>query len=89
MRQKRADMERWHMGLYNLNAFSVALSKALGGKKSHAEYMKEPLLQKAEKEKPDEELTEDEIKQEREKLLMSLMSMKANFERNKGEGKQE
>lgn len=88
MRQKRADIERWQMGLYNLNAFSVALSKALGGRKSHAEYMSEPLFQRAEKNKPDEELTEEEIKQEREKLLMSLMSMQSNFERNRSEGKQ-
>lgn len=77
------------MGLYNLNAFSVALSKALAGRKSHAEYLKEPLLQKAENEKPDEELTEEEIKQEREKLLMRLMTMKNSFEITHGQGKQE
>ena len=69
------------MGLYNLNAFSVALSKALSGRKSKAEYMDEPLLVKAQKNKPDEELTEEEIVIERQKLLTTLMGMKSNFER--------
>lgn len=83
IREKRADRERWHMGMYNLNAFSTALSMALAGKKSKAKYMDKPLLEQSEP-IPDEELTEEQIKQERQKLLMALKVSQANFELNKG-----
>ena len=83
IREKRADRERWHMGMYNLNAFSVALSMALTGKKSKAKYMDKPLLEES-NQIPDEELTEEQIKQERQKLLMALKVSQANFELNKG-----
>ena len=83
MREKRSDAERWHMGLYNLNAFSVALSSALNGRKSKAKYIEKPMLQN-EDTVPDEELTEEQIKQERQKLLMALKVSQANFELNKG-----
>lgn len=85
IRQKKADAERWHMGMYNLNAFSVALSTALSGKKSKAKYLEKPMLQDS-AEKSDEELTEEEIIQERKKLLMALKVSQANFELKKGMG---
>lgn len=83
MREKRADRERWHMGMYNLNAFSTALSMALAGKKSKAKYLEKPLLEQTDN-IPDEELTEEQIEQERQKLLMALQVSQANFELNKG-----
>ena len=83
LREKRSDRERWHMGMYNLNAFSTALSMALNGKKSKASYMDKPLLEQSQ-DVPDEELTEEQIKQERQKLLMALKVSQANFELNKG-----
>ena len=83
MREKRADRERWHMGMYNLNAFSTALSMAIAGRKSKAKYLDKPLLDQTD-DIPDEELTEEQIEQERQKLLMALQVSQANFELNKG-----
>lgn len=71
------------MGMYNLNAFSVALSTALNGRKSKAKYIDKPLLEQAQT-VPDEELTEEQIEQERKKLLLALQVSQANFELNKG-----
>ena len=71
------------MGMYNLNAFSTALSMALAGKKSKAKYLEKPLLEQTDN-IPDEELTEEQIEQERQKLLMALQVSQANFELNKG-----
>ena len=84
MAQKRRDAERWQMGMYNLSAVSVAVSRALAGKKSHAKYIKEPLFETAEeaKKEKEENLTEEQMVTEREKLLASLMTMQANFELN-------
>ena len=83
LREKRSDRERWHMGMYNLNAFSVALSTALNGRKSKAKYIDKPLLEQAQT-VPDEELTEEQIEQERQRLLLALQVSQANFELNKG-----
>lgn len=88
MAAKRRDEELWHLGMYNMSAFSVALSKALSGKKSKAKYMEEPLYNKvAEKQKEEEEnLTEEQKEVERSKLLTALMTMQANFELKHGGG---
>lgn len=86
IRLKRRDVELWHMGMYNLSAFGVALGKALAGRKSHAEYMKEPITEKMKEEKPDEELTEEEKENARRNLLMSLQIMQTNFELNHSGG---
>lgn len=82
MLQKRRDAERWQMGMYNMSAFSVSLGKALSGRKSKAKYMEEPMLEKAaaKKKEDDENLTEEQIENERDKLLANLMTMQANFE---------
>ena len=82
IRQKRRDVELWHMGMYNLSAFGVALSKALAGRKSHAKYMEKPIYEEQEIEKPDEELTEEEKENARKNLLASLQIMQTNFELN-------
>lgn len=84
MRRKRRDTESWEQGMYNLSAFSVALSRALAGKKSKAKYMEQPLLEKVEAEVKEEGLTEDQKSLQRQKLLMSLMTMQANFELSNG-----
>lgn len=88
MRQKRTDADNWQMGMYNLSAFSVALSKAVSGKKSKAKYMESPLSEQiAEKKKEDDEnLTEEQKDMERSKLLTALMTMQANFELKHGGG---
>lgn len=86
--EKRRDTANWQMGMYNLSAFSVALSKALSGKKSHAKYIDKTFTQQMEEveNKGDENLTEEQIVQEREKLLTTLMTMQANFELNHQSG---
>lgn len=86
LRQKRRDNELWHMGMYNLSAFSVALSKALYGRKSHAEYLKKPIYEEIKQDKIDEELTEEEKERGRRNLLMSLQIMQTNFELNHSGG---
>lgn len=86
MAEKRRDAEYWHIGMYNMSAFSTALGRALSGKKSKAKYMEEPLYEKATEMVDDENLTEEQIKEERSKLLASLMTMQTNFELNHGGG---
>ena len=77
--QKERDNEAWRNGMYVMNAFQVVLANVLGGKKSKAEYFSKPLLYSVEEE--NRELTEDEMKIERDKLLSMLMIMKDNFDR--------
>lgn len=84
MAQRRRDSENWQMGMYNMSAFSVALGRALSGRKSKAKYMDKPLSEQiAEKAKEeDENLTEEQKEVERDKLLTALMTWQANFELN-------
>lgn len=87
MRQKRQDEENWHMGMYNMSAFGVALAKALAGNKSHAKYIDKPLSEKvSDKKIEDENLTEEQKDRERDRLLCALMTMQANFELNHKSG---
>lgn len=78
----------WQMGIYVTSAVQTAVSNSIWGKKSKAEYLKEPLTSLAKKEN-DEELTENEKKAQRNKLLASLQLMQANFELNHSKGEQE
>lgn len=80
LQQKARDAELWRMGMYAMSAVQTSLSMALNGKKSKAEYLKKPMLY--DEHKDDIELTEEEKKTEREKFLMQLQIMQANFERN-------
>lgn len=80
--RRRKDAEMWQQGIYFLNAMSVALSKALGGNKSKAKYVQEPMLMKAQAVKDEENATEEEKRIEREQLLMRLQLMQATFEAN-------
>ena len=92
MRRKRRDAEAWQQGFYNLSAISTAVSRALHGKKSHAKYLEEPLLEKQQAEsKKDSEtgITEKDKELQRSRLLMSLMTMQANFELNHKKGGEE
>lgn len=68
---KRAkDEENWLMGQYNLKAFSVALDRALHGRKAKSEYFKEPVMWKFIDES---ELTEEEKeKREMEREILSM-----------------
>lgn len=42
MRQERIDHQMWMMGAYVTNAVGVAVSNALNGKKSKAQYLSKP-----------------------------------------------
>lgn len=83
LNRKRRDAEAWQMGIYTMNAVSVALSKALGGRKSKAKYLEEPMLMKVQNQIDEENATEEEKKQERDKLLMKLQLMQTTFNANK------
>lgn len=88
MLQKRRDAENWQMGMYNMSAFSVALGRAISGRKSKAKYIDKPLSDTiAEKKKEeDENLTEEQKAVERDKLMAALMTWQANFELKHGSG---
>ena len=83
LRQKAKDTENWYLGMYFLNAVSVALANGFGKKGTHAEYMKEPIFTTAEKNKPDEEMTEEEIQRERDRFVNQMMTWQTAFELGK------
>lgn len=58
---KEKDYFAWLSNQYTLSAVSVAVEHCLAGRKAHSEYIKEPILKTAEKNKP---LTEDEKQKE-------------------------
>lgn len=80
LKQKSKDSDMWQMGIYVMSAVQTAVQNSLFGRKSKAEYIKEPLLNKVEEKK--KILTEQDKKNERDKLLMTLQLMQANFELN-------
>ena len=81
--RKRKDAEMWQQGIYFMNAMSVALSRAIGGNKSKAKYLQEPILAKQQSLADEENATEEEKQAERDKLLMRLQLMQTTFEANK------
>ena len=93
MKRKVADAEAWQFNMYTMCAVQTAVANVLLGKKSKAKYIEEPFMQNAECNHGDEEhLSEAEKKKQREKLLMTLQLMQANFELNHSnddEGRQE
>lgn len=80
LKQKAKDNDMWQMGIYVMSAVQAAVQNSLFGRKSKAEYLKEPLTNKVHEKK--KMLTEKDKKSEREKLLMTLQLMQANFELN-------
>lgn len=94
LKQKMADSQAWQFNMYTMCAVQTAVANVLIGKKSKAEYLKEPFSQTAEKQKQEDEenLSETEKKRQRDRLLMTLQLMQANFELNHGnndEGRQD
>ena len=76
---KRKDAEMWHLGQYILSAVSVATDHCLNGKKAQSKYIEQPLMRiKASQ----EQLSEDELKVQREIFVAMLMAKKTNFELN-------
>ena len=92
LKRKYADSESWQHNMYTMCAVQTAVANVLLGQKSKAHYIKEPLLQHVEqKEKNKEQLSEEEKKKQRDKLLATLQIMQANFELNHSneEGRQD
>lgn len=71
----------WQMGMYTLSAVGTAIANCFS-KKSNAKYIKEPFLQSKKLTENKGELTEEDKKKERDKLLMTLQLMQINFEMN-------
>lgn len=83
VKRKIADAEAWQFNMYTMCAVQTAVANVLLGKKSKAKYIEEPFMQNSENNSDDEEhLSEAEKKKQRERLLMSLQLMQANFELN-------
>ena len=65
---------------YGVSAFMVAIDRCFNGKKSKAEYIKEPILSKTFE---NDGLTEEEIQKQRELFVAKLQVMQTNFELSK------
>lgn len=64
-------------------AVSLAVSKALYGKKAKGKYPDKPFMQiQEEREKEQEQITEQEAVRQRKNLLCMLQLMQVNFENN-------
>lgn len=75
-RMKKLDVSLWLAGHYTMNAVAVAVEHVMCGDKAKGEYVKEPILSKEIK----KELTEEEIKRQREMFIAKLQVMKANYD---------
>lgn len=75
----------WTQGIYILRAVSVAVDHCLNGREATSEYFNEPISYNSAThgEEPEKELTEEEKKQAREKVLMQLKIMMSNFNTSK------
>lgn len=94
LKRKVADVEAWQFNMYTMCAVQTAVANVLVGKKSKAKYLEEPFSQTSEKRKQEdsENLSESEKKKQRDRLLMTLQLMQANFElnhSNSDEGRQD
>ena len=78
---KEQDMLQ-HMwwGNYGISALIVAIDRCFSGKKSKAEYIKEPILSQTFK---NDGLTEEEKQKQRELFVAKLQVMQTNFELSK------
>lgn len=66
-----------------MDAVSLAVSKALYGKKAKGKYPDKPFMQiQEEREKEQEQITEQEAVRQRKNLLCMLQLMQVNFENN-------
>lgn len=70
-------------GNYGISALIVAIDRCFGGKKSKAEYIKEPILSQTSQTLKNDGLTEEEIQKQRELFVAKLQVMQTNFELSK------
>ena len=74
------NLQHMWWGNYGISALIVAIDRCFGGKKSKAEYIKEPILSKTFK---SDGLTEEEKQKQRELFVAKLQVMQTNFELSK------
>ena len=74
------NLQHMWWGNYGISALIVAIDKCFGGKKSKAEYIKEPILLKTFE---NDGLTEEEKQKQRELFVAKLQVMQTNFELSK------
>ena len=83
LKQRQWDAQAWQYNMYTMCAVQTAVATVLVGKKSKAKYLDKPFLQDIQEEQEKgENLSEAEKKRQREKLIMTLQLMQANFELN-------
>lgn len=83
LKQKEHDEMSWKENIYTMSAVSVAISKAISGKKSKAKYPNKPFsFEEREYDTKEEYISQSEIERGRKNLLMSLQVMKINFDKN-------
>ena len=83
LKQRQWDAQAWQYNMYTMCAVQTAVATVLVGKKSKAKYLDKPFLQDIQEEQDKgENLSEVEKKRQREKFLMTLQLMQANFELN-------
>lgn len=75
---KEQELISYMHNIYTLRAIGACLSKK-------SKYPEKPLNILASDKKQDKELTEDEIKRQREALILNLQIMQANYELSKNE----
>lgn len=74
------NLQHMWWGNYGISALIVAIDRCFGGKKSNAEYIKEPILSKSLEK---DGFTEEEIQKQRELFVAKLQIMQTNFELSK------
>lgn len=79
LKQEMRDEEMWMQGQYMLAAVMHGMSR-LSKKGKKINYPEKPMLKEQTERRMEEQLTENQKKNEREKLLMSLQLMQTNFE---------
>lgn len=77
-RIEQQDRMNWLNGHYILSAVTVGVERNLAGKKSKAEYIKEPLWGQMQKENTP--MSEKELQKQRELFVEKLKTMKSNYE---------
>lgn len=75
------DEQAWMQGQYTLAAVMHGLSR-LSKKGGKIDYPDKPMLREQAEKRKEEHLTENEKKNQREKLLMCLQLMQINFNNN-------
>lgn len=79
LERKQRDNEMWMwFGTYGLSAVSVAVEHCLAGRKAKSKYIKKPINEQQGKD--DSEMTEEEIKKQRELFVAKLKIMQSNYE---------